>query len=524
MASVPLAIRFDSGQVLNPHRTDDGILLCDAIFARDGVLEYKAPGGKTRREFRPPEENQKAIAEFGLASLTLEHPTGLVDESNGDRLRKGISLQTPRYVVVPGKGGFVTGQIAVMSRDAQDAVKRGDASEISAGYKCRIEESPGVWFNPATGQSERYDAIQRDIKVNHIALTRIGRAGPSVKVLGRFDNADLEDNDLAYQVTTTEPPYSNLFTQEEPMSTNGYTPLATLNLPGGSVQVPQEIFNMISPLMARNDSAVNSLEAELEEAEERADSAEAALNDVQGQVQYKDGMIEALRDRLDQAESLLEDANIAWHEDSYVRLDGKGKKKGKMPAFLEDMEDDEEYVEDMDDEEYVEDMDDEEDYEDMDDMDDDEDDMPVAKKDKKTKKDGKTKKDSVRSDAVEMVKVIREAEAIGVDFSDLRMDSIDDAADIRRFVVAQKRPNLYRDDASDPYIQALYDAIVDDAMGQRSAPSRRSDSGYADELSMVLGTATSGRAMDAGAADRERRMNNFSAPLTANKDNYGKRR
>lgn len=520
MASVPLAIRFDSGQVLNPHRTDDGILLCDAIFARDGVLEYKSPGGKTRREFRPPEENQKAISEFGLASLTLEHPTGLVDESNGDRLRKGISLQTPRYVVVPGKGGFVTGQIAVMSRDAQDAVRRGDASEISAGYKCRIEETPGSWFNPATGQSERYDAIQRDIKVNHIALTRLGRAGPSVKVLGRFDSADLEDNDLAYQVDAQEPPYSNLFTQEEPMSTNGYTPLATLNLPGGSVQVPQDIFNTIQPLLARNDSAVSSLESELEDAEERADSAEAALSDVQGQVQYKDGMIEALRDRLDQAESLLEDADIAWHEDSYVRLDGgKGKKKGKMPAFLEDMEDDEEYVEDMDD------MDeDDEDYDEDMEEDEDEDDMPAPAK--KTKKDmkSKTKKDSVRSDAVEMVKVIREAEAIGVDFSDLRMDAIDDAADIRRFVVEQKRPNLYRDDASDPYIQALYDAIIDDAMGQRSAPSRRADSGYADELSLVLGTATSGRAMDAGAADRERRMNNFSTPLTANKDNYGKRR
>lgn len=511
-----MAIRFDSGQVLNPHRTDDGILLCDAIFARDGVLEYKSPGGKTRREFRPPEENQKAIAEFGLASLTLEHPTGLVDESNGDRLRKGISLQTPRYVVVPGKGGFVTGQIAVMSRDAQEAVRRGDASEISAGYKCRIEETPGVWFNPATGQSERYDAVQRDIKVNHIALTRMGRAGPSVKVLGRFDSADLQDNDLAYQVEAPEPPYSNLFTQEEPMSTNGYMPLATLNLPGGSVQVPQDIFNMISPLMARNDSAVSSLEAELEDAEERADSAEAALSDVQGQVQYKDGMIEALRDRLDQAESLLEDANIAWHEDSYVRLDG-GKKKGKMPAFLEDMEPDEEYVEDMDDEEDYEDYD-EEDYEDEEEyMEEDEEEMPPSKS-------KKTKKDSVRADAVEMVKVIREAEAIGVDFSDLRMDAIDDAADIRRFVVEQKRPNLYRDDASDPYIQALYDAIVDDAMGQRSAPSRRSDSGYADELSLVLGTATSGRAMDAGAADRERRMNNFAAPLTANKDNYGKRR
>lgn len=519
-----MAIRFDNGEILNPYLTDDGILLCDAVFARDGVLEYKQRDGTTRREFRPPEENQKAIAEFGLASVTLEHPRGLVDKTNGDSLRKGISLQAPRYVTVPGKGGFVQGQIAVTSADAQAAVRRGDASEISAGYKCRIDESPGAWVNPATGETERYDAIQRDIKVNHIALTRLGRAGPSVKVLGRFDSADLEDGDLAYQVNV-EPPNSLTVDSptEETMTTNGYAPnMATLNLPGGSVQVPQDIFNTIQPLLTRNDSAIADLRSDLEDAEERADSAEASLEDVTSQVEYQKGTIEALKDRLDAAEAALEEFDVSWRGDSY-RLDGKGKKKGKMPPFMRDLEDEED-EENMDamDEEYS---------EDMDDMDEEEmDDMPMKKRKGKKdmgygkKKDMKSKKDSINPLA-EMWKVTREAEALGVDISELKLDSLEDADDIRRFVVEQKRPHLNLDDASDPYVRGLYDAIAEDGLGEPARTDSESRTDYADELGAVLGiTQSRSGSRDAAAeADRQRRMNNYSTPLSSNKDNIRRR-
>ncbi|MEL6263868.1 MAG: DUF2213 domain-containing protein [Cyanobacteria bacterium J06607_13] len=502
-----MAIRFDSGKVLNPHLTDDGILLCDAVFARDGVLEYKAPGGKVRREFRPPEENQKAIAEFGLSSVTLEHPSGLIGQSNGDRLRKGISLQTPEYLVVPGKGGFVKGQIAVMSKDAQEAVKRGDASELSAGYKCRVEEKPGAWLNPETGREERYDAIQRDIRVNHIALTRQGRAGPSVRVLARFDSDDLDD-DFAYQISE-QPPLDFAFHDDSHPKETMTTNMATLNLPGGSVQVPQEIFNSISPLLSRSDSAVESLESELADAQERADSAEAALEDVDSRLEYKDGMIAALRDRLDQAEIILEYDGIGWRRDSYARMDGKkGKKK---PAFLDELEDDEEYSEDMDD--------------DGEDMDGDEDEMPATPKKgkKKSKKDMAVKKDSVRSAAAEMVVAIRDAERLGVDLTGLRMDSVESASDIRRFAVEFLRPEVKLDGKPEAYIQGIYDTLVDGTDESGRTDSQRTD--YADEMStMLAGAGRRNGSQDAAAADRARRMGNHKSPLTANKDNYGRRR
>jgi hypothetical protein len=52
--------------------------------------------------------------------------------------------------------------------------------ELSCGYDCSLEKTAGT--DPATG--ERYDAIQRDIVVNHIGLgpKDWGRAGNAVKL------------------------------------------------------------------------------------------------------------------------------------------------------------------------------------------------------------------------------------------------------------------------------------------------------------------------------------------------------
>ena len=44
-------------------------------------------------------------------------------------------------------------------------LESGERKEISLGYKCRLEQTSG------TINGESYDAIQRDIVVNHIAMS-----------------------------------------------------------------------------------------------------------------------------------------------------------------------------------------------------------------------------------------------------------------------------------------------------------------------------------------------------------------
>jgi hypothetical protein len=52
--------------------------------------------------------------------------------------------------------------------------------ELSAGYRCLYEVTAGVW------NGLHYDAIQRNIRGNHLALVTEGRMGPDVAVMDHF--------------------------------------------------------------------------------------------------------------------------------------------------------------------------------------------------------------------------------------------------------------------------------------------------------------------------------------------------
>lgn len=77
--------------------------------------------------------------------------------------------------------------------------------ELSLGYRCTYDLTPGVW------NGKPYDAVQRNIRANHLALVDEGRMGPDVAVLDgvshefRFtlDKA-IEMNEVIHTDKTTE--------------------------------------------------------------------------------------------------------------------------------------------------------------------------------------------------------------------------------------------------------------------------------------------------------------------------------
>jgi hypothetical protein len=63
--------------------------------------------------------------------------------------------------------------------------------ELSAGYRCIYDIASGVW------NGQHYDAVQRQIRGNHLALVQEGRMGPDVAVMDSFtfsfDTKELEN-------------------------------------------------------------------------------------------------------------------------------------------------------------------------------------------------------------------------------------------------------------------------------------------------------------------------------------------
>jgi len=163
--------------------TPEGYLRAWASIARTGIQLYTDADGSVRREYRPETEvaSPESLASFAGKAITSEHPPVLLDADNTKDYQVGFSGTEIVY-----DNGFVKAVMTITDKDAIERIMRGDAREVSAGYRVNYDPTPGV-----TESGENYDGIQKEIIGNHIAIVRRGRAGPQVKLhLDRQDAAD----------------------------------------------------------------------------------------------------------------------------------------------------------------------------------------------------------------------------------------------------------------------------------------------------------------------------------------------
>lgn len=174
----------DEAELLKPYRTAEGFLLVQGYATRAGIFEYVNDDGSIRRELRPPEEVGRAdsLATLGFKPVALTHPEedgedGAepvdVTPENWDQYAAGTVSPDVQFLA----NGYVKVSTIVGRKDAIDAIESGDAVELSCGYTADVIEERGE--HPVWG---RYDAIQRDIEYNHLAIVPRGRAGSTVRL------------------------------------------------------------------------------------------------------------------------------------------------------------------------------------------------------------------------------------------------------------------------------------------------------------------------------------------------------
>jgi len=169
--------RFDFSQ-LRATKTDEGYLVDTPIVGRTGIQLYANFDGTIRREYRPPEEvfHADALASLAGKPITDQHPEDRVTAANFKKLTIGTILGAGKQ-----DGDNVTAPIIIQDADAIAKAEKGGIRELSLGYSVDLDETPGEI------NGEKYDAIQRNIRVNHLALVPKGRAGNARLNLDRFD-------------------------------------------------------------------------------------------------------------------------------------------------------------------------------------------------------------------------------------------------------------------------------------------------------------------------------------------------
>jgi len=180
---VRVARRDFVGPTRGVRPTPQGGFCVEAAVARTGVLEY-SDGTRTWREYRPEAEVFAAdsLASLRGATVTDLHPEKLVTPETFKAVSCGHAHDNVRR-----DGDFV-----VVDLDVQDAalcrlVNAGERREVSCGYTCEVDATPGV-----TPDGERYDAVQRRIIHNHVALLPPGEGRSGSDVSLRMDGAAVQ--------------------------------------------------------------------------------------------------------------------------------------------------------------------------------------------------------------------------------------------------------------------------------------------------------------------------------------------
>jgi uncharacterized protein len=306
--------------------TGNGALIGKAAIFGTGVYRYMGADGKVTAEFRPPEEvfSKDTLASYRMVPLTNNHPAEKVTPDNAKKYavgNLGEHLSTDAYNAYA--------RIIIHDSEAIAAVEAGRTG-LSGGYSCDVvtegevsypvmgwkKDTDGEWKEmevartvykiPGNFNGTPYDAIQTNIRGNHVALVDIPRGGDALHL--RFDGADVG---VGVRISDTQPTPTN---QKE-------SQMAKIKLDGAHEhEVPEAVKVHLDSL----DAKVASLEAEKKDSAAALSAANAALAAVQKE---RDDALSAMPSKVQEAVS----ARLALVE----KVDGYG-----VEVKHEDSEDD----------------------------------------------------------------------------------------------------------------------------------------------------------------------------------------
>ena len=188
---------FDTVSAGKPRRTADGYLVADARVARTGIQEYLGkevgkPDMPIVRVFRPEAEvfAQDSMSSYAHKPVTNNHPAKLIDAESWRAHAIGtIGGEVQR------DGAFIRVPLALMDAQAIRDFESGKR-ELSMGYTSEL-----VFGDGTTPDGEAYDAIQTNIRINHLALVDRARGGAALRIGDRTPNH--EDSSMSNITTKT---------------------------------------------------------------------------------------------------------------------------------------------------------------------------------------------------------------------------------------------------------------------------------------------------------------------------------
>ena len=173
---MPSVQRYDSVPIRDYHFDDQtGFLYVYRVpIAGAMVQKYVKSDGSEEMEAKLPEEilSDSTVSSANSKPVTDGHH-GLVTKDNSHDLMKGFTASNGHV-----EGNMLYNDITITDPNLISQIKSGDKRELSIGFETQMDPTSGTY------NGTKYDAVQRNIRINHVAVVPKGRAGHEVRLIG----------------------------------------------------------------------------------------------------------------------------------------------------------------------------------------------------------------------------------------------------------------------------------------------------------------------------------------------------
>lgn len=472
--------RLDSMPITRAQYTEEGYLIDKPILTSTGIFEYHNPDGSVRRELRLPEEVFAAdsLASYKGKPIIITHDAGLIDKDNVSREQIGTIMSE----------GFKDGDDvrAEIEIHDTDKMKRSGYKELSLGYNLDLDETPGVY------KGQRYDAIQRNIFINHLALVENARAGEQARL--NIDSRDkksqkvrndlmaktkktsrgdgiLSPDELKNAIAEYRKNHPKTDADEELKKEENAAPVETspVSAPFAAPAADPDDDKKVAAA-ADDDDADMTIEEKVQEirdAHKDDDDAQMLcdiIDTLLAKMEFNDADAPAAGTVATDSDDDDENCDADEDDDDTVNdddIDDINKLKGDEDDDEENADEDDDDIDDPDDTDDIDDIDDAPDTDDDDDLNEDEDDDDDDDTDG-TPLPNMRKNATMNADSID--RIVRERIKLGMIGRAINLDGLEnkDILSAKKAIIKRMRPGIRLDGKSAAYIAAAYDCAVED--------------------------------------------------------------
>lgn len=258
---------------------------------------------------RPEDElsKEETLETFKLIPIVDDHTMLGNKEGMQPAEEKGVHGTSGMDVYY--KDGIIYGDLKIFSESLKEEIENGK-KELSMGYFCDYELKNGEY------EGQPYQAIQRNIRANHIALVQEGRMGADVRVLDHKITFDTIEELKTMEIQKEETKVEN----QDECKDEDVDKRALIDEVGGILKdkLDEELWRTVIgkiEKLAYNDSetANNDENIETEKVEEKKDELETEV------VKDEEVVVPPVEEKIEEKEEGKTDVNVSVSMDEMIK-------------------------------------------------------------------------------------------------------------------------------------------------------------------------------------------------------------